>query len=169
MTTVRNKKPKRTMSRIWKLGRQPILQTAPRRYTRTTQGATGVVSVGYGLTSSFRHWKPICNPMPMPSCSCWKLTKHGTQHVTPKLHALHTLLTETFPNRKVLVFSQFADTVSLFGSSTQDLGHKSYGRRYRKFSRPNGIRLALQPCEQPKANHHDDPTGNYVYWWPPMC
>ena len=28
-----------------------------------------------------------------------------------KLDALHTLLTETFPDRKVLVFSQFADTV----------------------------------------------------------
>ncbi len=28
-----------------------------------------------------------------------------------KLHALHALLTETFPDQKVLVFSQFADTV----------------------------------------------------------
>ena len=29
----------------------------------------------------------------------------------PKLHALHHLVTEKFPDRKVLVFSQFADTV----------------------------------------------------------
>ena len=32
-------------------------------------------------------------------------------HHDAKLDALHTLLTETFPDRKVLVFSQFADTV----------------------------------------------------------
>ena len=32
-------------------------------------------------------------------------------HQDAKLDALHTLLTETFPERKVLVFSQFADTV----------------------------------------------------------
>ena len=32
-------------------------------------------------------------------------------HHDAKLNALHTLLTETFPDRKVLVFSQFADTV----------------------------------------------------------
>ena len=35
----------------------------------------------------------------------------GDPHHDAKLDALHTLLTETFPDRKVLVFSQFADTV----------------------------------------------------------
>ena len=41
------------------------------------------------------------------------LQAHGAWNADndAKLHALHTLLTETFPDRKVLVFSQFADTV----------------------------------------------------------
>ena len=41
------------------------------------------------------------------------LRAHGTWNAVydAKLRALHTLLTETFPDRKVLVFSQFADTV----------------------------------------------------------
>ena len=42
------------------------------------------------------------------------LRAHGTWNAKydAKLHALHTLLTKTFPDRKVLVFSQFADTVT---------------------------------------------------------
>ena len=41
------------------------------------------------------------------------LRAHGNWNAEhdAKLRALHTLLTETFPDRKVLVFSQFADTV----------------------------------------------------------
>ena len=41
------------------------------------------------------------------------LERHGVWNAEhdAKLGALHTLLTETFPDRKVLVFSQFADTV----------------------------------------------------------
>ena len=42
-----------------------------------------------------------------------------------KLHALHTLLTETFPNRKVLVFSQFADTVRYLEAQLKTLGIKA--------------------------------------------
>ncbi len=39
-----------------------------------------------------------------------------------KLDALHTLLTETFPDRKVLVFSQFADTVFYLESQLKSRG-----------------------------------------------
>lgn len=39
-----------------------------------------------------------------------------------KLDALHTLLTETFPDRKVLVFSQFADTVHYLESQFKSRG-----------------------------------------------
>ena len=39
-----------------------------------------------------------------------------------KLDALHTLLTETFPERKVLVFSQFADTVLYLESQLERRG-----------------------------------------------
>ena len=39
-----------------------------------------------------------------------------------KLHSLHTLLTTTFPNRKVLVFSQFADTVRYLDAQLRRIG-----------------------------------------------
>ncbi len=39
-----------------------------------------------------------------------------------KLDALHTLLTETFPDRKVLVFSQFADTVLYLETQLESRG-----------------------------------------------
>ena len=39
-----------------------------------------------------------------------------------KLDALHTLLTETFPDRKVLVFSQFADTVLYLAAQLESRG-----------------------------------------------
>lgn len=39
-----------------------------------------------------------------------------------KLHALHKLLTEQFPQRKVLVFSQFADTVRYLAQQLQQRG-----------------------------------------------
>ena len=39
-----------------------------------------------------------------------------------KLDALHTLLTETFPDRKVLVFSQFADTVLYLDAQLKSRG-----------------------------------------------
>ena len=42
-----------------------------------------------------------------------------------KLDALHALLTETFPDRKVLVFSQFADTVDYLESQLGSRGVKA--------------------------------------------
>ena len=42
-----------------------------------------------------------------------------------KLDALHALLTETFPDRKVLVFSQFADTVNYLESQLGSRGVKA--------------------------------------------
>ena len=52
------------------------------------------------------------------------LQAHGAWNADndAKLHALHTLLTETFPDRKVLVFSQFADTVRYLESQLRRLG-----------------------------------------------
>ena len=42
-----------------------------------------------------------------------------------KLDALHTLLTETFPDRKILVFSQFADTVFYLEAQLKSRGVQS--------------------------------------------
>ena len=42
-----------------------------------------------------------------------------------KLDSLHTLLTETFPDQKVLVFSQFADTVLYLGEQLKNRGVQS--------------------------------------------
>ena len=46
-------------------------------------------------------------------------------HHDAKLDALHTLLTETFPDRKVLVFSQFADTVFYLEAQLKSRGVQS--------------------------------------------
>ena len=47
-----------------------------------------------------------------------------------KLDALHTLLTDTFPQEKVLVFSQFADTVLYLEEELEKQGREGYGRRH---------------------------------------
>ena len=49
----------------------------------------------------------------------------GDPHHDAKLDALHTLLTETFPDRKVLVFSQFADTVFYLEAQLKSRGVQS--------------------------------------------
>ncbi len=52
------------------------------------------------------------------------LRTHGpwNQEHDAKLHSLHSLLTKTFPDRKVLVFSQFADTVRYLEAQLRRLG-----------------------------------------------
>ena len=55
------------------------------------------------------------------------LQTHGTWNPEhdAKLYALQELLTKTFPNEKVLVFSQFADTVRYLEDQLEDRGVKA--------------------------------------------
>lgn len=52
----------------------------------------------------------------LAKCGAWNPAKDA------QLHALHRLLTETHPQQKVLIFSQFADTVHYLTGQLQALG-----------------------------------------------
>ena len=122
------------MSRNWtrgeprqatgRLGRRPDSRSAPPRCTRSTRGRyrrrfkwlrsdlfrasleselQSDASALLGLLQTYGAWDPA----------------HDA-----KLDALHTLLTKTFPDRKVLVFSQFADTVLYLEAQLKSRGVK---------------------------------------------
>ena len=76
-----------------------------------------------------------------------------------KLDALHTLLTETFPDRKVLVFSQFADTVLYLEAQLESRGRAGSGGRHRELRRPHAACMAIQPQQQPATGPGQPGTG----------
>ena len=72
-------------------------------------------------------------------------------HNDAKLDALHALLTETFPDQKVLVFSQFADTVYYLEAQLKSKGSASSGRCHRQLRRSHPACMAIQPTQQPET------------------
>ena len=83
----------------------------PLRYTRNTRAAIRDASNGSAPTS---FWHSLESELRADSNALLGLLQtYGAwdPHHDAKLDALHALLTETFPDQKVLVFSQFADTV----------------------------------------------------------
>ena len=68
-----------------------------------------------------------------------------------KLDALLTLITRKHPSEKVLVFTQFADTVDYLEGDSKAQGLKAARRRHRRFRRSHSYRLAIQPGQQREA------------------
>ena len=72
-------------------------------------------------------------------------------HNDAKLDALHALLTETFPDQKVLVFSPVRRHSLLSGGSAQEQRSASSGRRHRQLRRSHPACMAIQPTQQPET------------------
>ena len=76
----------------------------------------------------------------------------------PKLNALHTLLTTTHPDEKVLVFTQFADTVQYLVTELKQAGRdprRGCGGRQRRPHRPGVAVLAAQQRQGLRARQAD--------------
>ena len=67
-----------------------------------------------------------------------------------KLHALRTLLTKTFPDRKVLVFSQFADTVRYIEAQLKDGGVKAMAGVTGDSANPTQLAWRFSPASNEK-------------------
>ena len=83
---------------------------ARRRFTRLMPANTRDASVGYVPDCS---WKGSSRTSWLTSTSCsesWRIMGNGTPNKDSKLKALQALLTKDFPDQKVLIFTQFADT-----------------------------------------------------------
>ena len=65
-----------------------------------------------------------------------------------KLDALHSLLTDSFPDQKVLVFTQFADTVDYLAVELEKERCHRRGWRHRQFRRSHGFGFSIQPGKQ---------------------
>ena len=76
-----------------------------------------------------------------------------------KLDALNSLLTETFPDEKVLVFSQFADTVDYLEAQLKKRGVADMAGVTGNSARPHGASMAIQPGEQPATGPEQTRAG----------
>ena len=122
LTTSRNKRMKEPPQGMGWLGRRPVSRSAPPRCTQSTPVGTRDVSSGSGpslFLSSLEH-----DLQRDASALLGRLQTYGAWDPAhdAKLDALHTLLTETFPDQKVLVFSQFADTVLYLAGQLETRG-----------------------------------------------
>ena len=70
-----------------------------------------------------------------------------------KLDALHSLLTETFPDRKVLVFSQFADTVHYLETQLQRRGVQALAGVTGNSADPTGLAWQFSPNSNQRPGH----------------
>ena len=69
-----------------------------------------------------------------------------------KLGALQTLLTETFPGKKVLVFSQFADTVNYLEAQLQERGVNALAGVTGDSSDPTGLAHRFSPVSNERQD-----------------
>ena len=72
-----------------------------------------------------------------------------------KLNALHALLTETYPERKVLVFSQFADTVCYIEEQLKAKGLKSVAGVTGNSTEPTAFAQRFSPQQQPSTRQNN--------------
>ena len=89
--------------------------------------------------------RALLDVMQRCECSDWDPASDA------KLNALHRLLTVDHPHDKVLVFTQFADTVRYLETQLRGAGCGPTGGRHRRLAGPHRRRLAFQPGEQRKA------------------
>ena len=86
-----------------------------------------------------------------------------------KLDALHTLLTEAFPDRKVLVFSQFADTVFYLEAQLKRRGVQALAGVTGNSADPTPACMAIQPHQQPETGQGINTNRSFASSSPPMC
>ena len=78
----------------------------------------------------------------LDKCGTWDASRDA------KLAALFDLLTRQHPDEKVLIFTQFADTVRYLTDAAQSARDPVDGGRHGRLGRSNRTGLAFQPCEQ---------------------
>jgi superfamily II DNA or RNA helicase len=76
-------------------------------------------------------------------------TPQWTTENDQKLLALYELITKTHPNEKILIFSQFADTVNYLGEKLTELGLKKFAIVTGKSENPTILAQRFSP----KSNH----------------
>ena len=70
-----------------------------------------------------------------------------------KLDALHSLLTDSYPNRKILVFSQFADTVRYLEFQLKDRGVRTLGSVTGNSPDPTQLARRFSPGSNKSHSH----------------
>ena len=75
-------------------------------------------------------------------------------HHDAKLDALHTLLTETFPDQKVLVFSQFADTVYYLEAQLKSRGVQALAGVTGNSADPTQLAWQFSPHSNQRPGQH---------------
>ncbi len=127
------------------------------QYATTLQATLQVAAASLFVDAA---WRRICRQTLRALLdSARKLRRTGIRRRTPSSHALDELLTKTHPNEKVLVFTQFADTVDY-------LRRRACGARSRRSlaavtgdsPNPTARRLALQPRQQRQADRDAQPS-----------
>ena len=80
----------------------------------------------------------------LEQCGEWKPSKDG------KLQSLLNLLTKKFPKEKVLIFTQFADTVNYIASQLEDKGVAKFGGVTGDSSNPTAMAWRFSPVSNDK-------------------
>ena len=127
------------------LGRQPISRRGPLRYMQNMKVNTKNASNGSGPISSAPTSK--VNSRQIPTALLELLQTYGTWDTAhdAKLDALHSLLTDSFPNDKVLVFSQFADTVNYLEAQLKQRGVQALSGVTGNASNPTQLAWQFSP------------------------
>ena len=79
-----------------------------------------------------------------------------------KLGALHSLLTTTYPDRKVLVFSQFADTVAYLEAQLEERGVKALAGVTGKSADPTAFARRFSPNSNQRPGQVKARAGGFA-------
>ena len=93
----------------------------------------------------------------LKKCGTWDAAKDA------KLDALEALLTKKYPDRKVLIFTQFADTVHYVTYQLKVRGISKARRSQRRQREPNGLCVSLQPRKQQETRGRSSPKTNFGF------
>ena len=141
----------------------------PPRYTRSTRAATKDASSGSAQTSSSVPWRASFSRTPTPFWTYSRPTGNGTRTHDAKLDALHTLLTETFPDRKVLVFSQFADTVLYLEAQLKRRGVQAMAGVTGNSADPTQLAWRFSPNSNQRPGQGSSRSTSSASSSPPTC
>ena len=86
-----------------------------------------------------------------------------------KLGALEDLLLDRHPDRKVLVFTQFADTVRYLERELRSRGVSRSGGRHGRYGGPHGAWLGVSARGATGERASSRRMTSCAYWWLPTC
>ena len=150
----------RVMPMLHSCATNPHFAPVPPRCTNVIPRNSGVDFIGFELRCLHRTWRrtPVGRRHALSRAE--EISVLGIPTKDAKLDALHELLTKKYPNQKVLVFTQFADTLSYVTYQLKVRGITRVEGVSGDTENPTGRCLPIQPREQQESGRKSLPTRN---------